>query len=252
MGIRVVKHKRKEKLMTNRDLSTSTQYYDAIANNYSFEIEKRKKYIQSINKWIGSLMRSHSCTNVLDVGTGDGTRLLNILEDVRYSSLNIVEPSEKLIKIAQSHFPMANCYNKDLQGCELPDSSFSHVLSLWNVLGHVTNRREFVSKIFQLLEPGGYFIFDINNRYNIKQYGLFSVVKNCLRDLFSKAESGYFILQNGENLTRVFIHSKRDATALMKVAGFKVTKVYYVDYESGCFRRSQFFGQMLIVGRKGN
>ncbi|MFZ4536845.1 class I SAM-dependent methyltransferase [Propionivibrio sp.] len=203
------------------NISTSTEYYDAIANSYSRETEKRKQYIISINEWVRDWLRSQLCTNILDVGTGDGKRLLNILQDVNYLSLSIIEPSTKLINIAQSNFPKSNFCNRDLKDCDFPKSSFSHVLSLWNVLGHVTNRHEFAAKIFQLLEPDGYFIFDVNNRYNIQNYGFISVARNYLKDILSKAEAGYFILRNSGNSTRVFIHSERDAIALMKMTGFE-------------------------------
>lgn len=238
--------------MENVNLNTSTQYYDALAYSYSREAEKRLKYNLAINEWIRNSLKIQTCANLLDVGTGDGTRLFNILHDVRYLSLNIVEPSEKLISMARSFFPKANFYNRNLQECDLSENSFSHVLALWNVLGHVSNRLEFVAKILQLLEPSGYFIFDVNNRYNIKQYGLISVARNFVKDLFNKADSGYFILRTGENSTKVFIHSKRDVMALMKIIGFEVTKIYYVDYENGCFKYSQFSGQMLIVARKSS
>jgi hypothetical protein len=90
----------------------------------------------------------------------------------------------------------------------------------------------------------------VNNRLNIKNYGLFSFLINLLKNIFILKNTGYFNLRAYNKKTKVYIFTVKEIINLLKKNGFKVEVINYVDYLSGKIQHYQFFGQIFVIAKK--
>ncbi len=229
---------------------SSRDYYNKIAKEYSSQSANRDFYLSSINQLVINCLASRRIENLLDVGAGDGCRISKIRESLPPFNLAIVEQSEELCEMARNNLPEAAVFQGDFVDLEIPKSYFSQITCLWNVLGHVKSLDPFLEKVFACLRDKDVFIFDINNRYNVKYYGLWAVFKNICRDVLGLRNRGYFPIGKGENRSLVYIFNKREILKSLKKNGFKIEKIVYVDYATGLIVSNQFQGQIFVVAKK--
>jgi hypothetical protein len=117
-------------------------------------------------------------------------------------------------------------------------------------LGHVDDRVEFLRRVALFLEDNGVFIFDVNNRYNIKQYGLRYFLINILKDILNISNSGYFNIEFGGVKTSVYIYNEAELLRDLRLSGLKVIDIKYIDYNSGAIIKTKFMGQIFMVVAK--
>ena len=72
-------------------------FYNEIASEYSKISDKRKKYINSVNKIVIKKLKNKK--SILDLGSGDGKRLLRISKSLKKSEIVALEPSSEMCKI---------------------------------------------------------------------------------------------------------------------------------------------------------
>jgi SAM-dependent methyltransferase len=229
---------------------SSRKYYDYLSLNYKNEFNKRINYINSINNLIFSNYKKFKFNNFLDIGIGDGLRFEIIKKKLKIKNFLLVEESGYFYEEIKKYFTKHRIINADFLKANIKKDSFTHVASLWNVLGHVKNRDFFFKKVNKILKINGFFIFDVNNRLNIKNYGLFLFLINLLKNIFSFRNSGYFKLQVYNKKTKVYIFTVKEIINLLEENGFKVEVIKYVDYLSGKIQPYQFFGQIFVIAKK--
>ena len=100
------------------------------------------------------------------------------------------------------------------------------------------------------MQPGGVFIYDVNNRYNIAHYGFESVSKNITNDRFDDDNKGWFDLATGANKTKVYIHSPFDIEHYLKPTNLILEETVYIDYSTGVKKSNFFEGQLVYKLRK--
>ena len=129
---------------------------------------------------------------------------------------------------------------------------FGTVLCLWNVLGHIIvlkDRQEAIRNIANLLGDQGLLLVDVNNRLNVRQYGILRVVRNIVFELFRK-EHGIFNLSVNGSMSQVYLSTKWEFADLLKENGFDIERLVYIDYGNGLVRNSPLEGQLLAICRK--
>jgi trans-aconitate methyltransferase len=231
---------------------TSKKYYDKIAEQYNSIFKKRKKYLDSIDKII--CHESKNIDSYLDIGGGDGSRTKKISSCIDANFINIVEESKEMA---------GNFYNDYKKGkIEIINQNFFDfstnkkydlITALWNVMGHIISfeeRIKFLKKTNELLSSKGIIILDINNRYNIKHYGIYSFLLNSLKSIIKK-EPGWFNIEINKSKTPVYIHSLKEMKKLIKKANLSIDKLFVINYDTGTIYKynliNKFKGQLLFI-----
>ncbi|MGY8817528.1 MAG: class I SAM-dependent methyltransferase [Pseudomonadales bacterium] len=148
-------------------------------------------------------------------------------------------------------FNPKDVFHGDVVDYKKKPGEFNLALCLWNVIAHVDNPKTFLKAIHALLQPGGTLIFDINNRFNIKEYGIKNVFINLVKNNFL-ANPGSFTLNTNEIKTKVYIYNLAEITALLNETGFNINVVKFVNYKTGNIEKSQWAGQIFLVCKKLN
>lgn len=234
-----------------RNSLSSEQYYDQIAQEYSRITMARREYLDAVDdlvkEAVGEVPRDEVHPRLLlDIGCGDGRRTGALSRDTGVSIVGL-ESSAKMIRVAKLQGLPLVCAS--IESAPFREGEFDGALMLWNVLGHVTDPLGALSSIRRLVAPGGLLLMDVNNRYNVRQYGLGAVARNIFQDHLSgrvRHERKFVIDLPGQGVHEVRIFTPSEIMHLVTSAGFRVTARAYVDYESGRLRRFAISGQIFL------
>mgnify|MGYP003333537531 CR=1 FL=1 len=235
-------------------MRTGAEIYDFVAPNYQFMRESRAPYIAAINSHCIKILRG--CKNWLDVGSGDGARVRDILGHVSLAEVVCIEPSRAMADLCAENVTNGKVLNRYL------DTSFSSeyherfdcVTALWNVMGHLqtgVQRKEFIDQARTTLKSGGTLFLDVNNRHNGKAYGFFRCLFRYLLDRIcfreSRGDAVYSVTVNGKSeWCSGHIFSTEEVVQLFPSKQWRKVEIQYLDYQSGKKVASRFFGQIVI------
>ena len=238
------------KMCQMTDTNTSSSYYDKLASEYRETSLRRLPYLLGVEKVVTDALSTASSPRLLDIGTGDGVRLARILKEVSGVEVIAIEQSSGMYHLATENIPDVTVINDDFTAVNIPQNYFTHITALWNVIGHVRNRSLFLELACNALSIGGLFICVVNNRYNIKTYGVINVLRNFCTDLILGDASGRYFLQYGGSTTNVFLYSEKLLRVDLNQAGFDIEEIIYINYANGTRERLPICGQILCVARK--
>lgn len=229
---------------------SSETFYTQFAQSYAGYASGKKAYILAVDNIIKE--ECGLAKTIVDVGAGDGKRGKRIANLLGVKNLTLIDSSDGMVALSQS-IPNATVVKADISSLEFSlGEKYNVVLCLWNVLGHVpgVDRQVAFNNLTTLVDDGGVIFLDVNNRYNISQYGMKAVVRNICKDLFFPKESnGDFDLSFSTKVgileTCVHIFSPREVENLIKSAGLRILKRQVVDYRTGEIRKSIFGGQLV-------
>ena len=150
----------------------------------------------------------------------------------------------KELKVTQ-----ADISDKNFKFCE----KYGIVTCLWNVLGHVNTKERRLTALINLaslMEDNGLLFIDVNNRYNVSNYGLGKVLKNIYKDIFhfDRGNGDYKLnIDTGDIKiqTNVHIFNPFEIEKLIKLAGLKIVKRWMINYNTGNSNNNIFGGQIL-------
>jgi SAM-dependent methyltransferase len=226
-----------------------------MATIYKDYVKKVSNYFLNIDTVINKF---YNKGNWLDIGSADGERIINLTGDKEVHLL-AMDSSDEMISLLKSK--NINCLKADISNSytfkDKVKNKFNTITCLYNVLGHIDNfelRNNTFKNIYNLLEDEGVFIFDVNNRWNIKQYGFLSVFKNIIKDLFKIRKSGDFkvnITLNEKQITSsVHIFNIFEIKKLLVLNKFSIKEIFFVNYKTGSVKENMFGGQILIIAKK--
>ncbi len=226
----------------------SNTYYDQLAQEYSGIYAKRANYLNAVDDLIFQVMDGLNVINYLDIGCGDGTRSLKIIERIKPNHAVLIDNSEKMLESAKSLYKGNISF---IHGDVLhfrSEMKFDLITCLWNVIGHFPDKQykiAFFKSVKHLLTDKGVFIFDVNNRYNMAHYGFRSVARNMINDVVKANDRGSFRLQIGsDSHTNVYIHHPYELESILHAAGFRMKDKHYINYASGSITRNPLGGQL--------
>lgn len=238
---------------TNQEIAIDA--YNLIAKEYKNISLKNKKYIDSINNLIKDYIK---CKKIIDIGSGDGKRIHTLFNESKSDELVCIEPSTVMYNELKQYSDIRSfniCGQEKISGF---DAYFDVATSLWNVLGHVADKDDLdktLRNIRDYLKPGGIFILDVNNRLNGVSYGfLIAGYRFIIDKFFFKRSRGDVRTkwQIKENIIEGYGHvfSPFEIKSALKMNGFNLIKVKYVNYKNGKVSNNLFKGQIFIVAQK--
>ena len=222
--------------------------YDRIAPVFARIAEKRKPYLDSIDRLVISLIppQSHS---MLDVGSGDGRRARRIAQQRDIADLVLMEPS---VAMQGSDAEIRTLRAEELH---LIEGEFDVITCLWNVLGHIfpaSSRAEVLRQFARLVSPHGRIFVDVNHRYNARHYGAIPTTLRFLYDALKWSE------RNGDAVvswdveqvhcsTQGHVFTHPEFRSIIHAAGLNIETRFVVDYATGECRRWSIQGHLLYV-----
>jgi 2-polyprenyl-3-methyl-5-hydroxy-6-metoxy-1,4-benzoquinol methylase len=231
-------------------LSSSSAFYTGFARTYEHYASLRKAYITAVNRFI--VNEIGSVKTIIDLGAGDGIRATHLAKELKAQHLTLVDNSDGMINRIGKTGDMT-VIKADISSYEYKSGEkYDLVLCLWNVLGHIPEhgRKVALKNLALLIGESGSLILDVNNRYNISQYGIMIVIKNVLKDIFSPRDSnGDFELSidTGSEKIRTSVHlfNSFEMERLIQSADLKIDKKLVVDYGNGSLCKTIFGGQLV-------
>jgi SAM-dependent methyltransferase len=190
--------------------------------------------------------------SMLDVGSADGVRAARIARRRGLSRLVLSEPSTVMLQSCR--LQGANeVWAVEAQHLPRTEDRFDVVTCLWNVLAQVpghASRIDALRRMRRLLAPHGSLFLDVQNRYNVRWYGLGPTLGRALHDVVLPSE------HNGDARTHwsaggtliptdTHFFTPAEVLALVRAAGLRVKRRHFVDYGSGETRRFFFEGQIV-------
>ena len=232
-----------------------TVAYDALAPHYRDYSRGKAAYLQAVDRVILQNLPS-SPRRVLDVGAGDGVRGLSLARMIGADSVILAEPSPEMVKLCRAAgAEVWQCTAQDLPESE---KRFDVILSLWNVLGHVSTpveREEALSRMSRLLAPGGRMFIDVNNRHNAAAYGRWRVMLRRLIDAIkpnpARGDVSFEWRINGDVVPAMgHLFTPGEMTKLLHRGKLRIKRRMTVDYVTGQIAESPFKGQLVFVLEK--
>jgi ubiquinone/menaquinone biosynthesis C-methylase UbiE len=120
-------------------------------------LDRRRYNIKIRAETVQYFLRNRQFTNILDVGCGDGSVSIPLLNPQR--NLTLLDLSTNMLSIAMSHVPSSlthnvQAVNQDFLAANLGPRSFDVIICL-GFLAHVDSPKAVIEKIAQLLGPNG-------------------------------------------------------------------------------------------------
>ncbi|HLH01845.1 MAG TPA: class I SAM-dependent methyltransferase [Bryobacteraceae bacterium] len=228
--------------------------YDLLAPSFSAVSKTRERYLRAIEDLIVSAAPK-TAASMLDIGSGDGRRALQIARQLGIRRVTLLEPSATM----RAHWP------DDVEGWyvrveELGSKAgnFDLITCLWNVLGHVfptEARLHALEQMRRLLTANGRLFMDVSHRYNMLHYGRVRTLLRMLRDRFgqdwlSGDVSVRWEVAGGNVHAKGHVFTAAELEALARAAGLQIEHRFVVDYATGELRRSKYQGHLLYQCRR--
>jgi len=232
-------------------MHSSDIFYTKFANFYADYAASKAKYLSAVDDFI--ITEIGLPDNIIDIGSGDGKRAKQIADILGIKDLTFLDNSAGMIDLANKirgvKIIQANIADSNFRA----DREYKTVLCLWNVFGHIPSaesRKIALNNLVKLTANDGLIFLDVNNRYNLLQYGVKSAFKNIFKDiLLPKDLNGDFKLKfniAGELIqTNVHIFNPFEIQHLIKSAGLKILKRQIINYKSGEKDKNIFEGQLV-------
>jgi len=234
--------------MAANSVLTPIAAYDAFAPFYSAYAGPRAPYLRTVEDVV--IAHAPEAGSLLDVGAGDGSRALRIVQAAKLARLVLLEPSPGMR--AQCPRSVEIWPNSAV---DVPDSGlpFDVITCLWNVLGHLEGPEQRLSALRKLrnrMAPQGMVFLDVSHRYNAASYGWRMTLLRMAGDFFlrSRKQGDVTVVRKaGEQTIRttghVFTH--REIKRLVRQAGLKILRRWIISYETGRESKLPFRGHLL-------
>jgi 2-polyprenyl-3-methyl-5-hydroxy-6-metoxy-1,4-benzoquinol methylase len=233
---------------------SSSQFYDKFSIYYRDYSHHKNLYIDAIDNIIASNI-SKPIENMLDIGCADGIRGHELFIKINAKKLTMVDNSKKMLRLAKK-FTDSEVLLLDITNSkrESLNKKYDLIVCLWNVFGHIKTQKKrlkALQNIKQLVKKDGTIVVDISNRYNADYYGDEIVAENINKDFTSPSSKNGDVYPNLHMTEKLdvsyFCHffSPLEFDSLVKQAGLKVKKNFYVNYNTGKIETSFLKGQLL-------
>ena len=139
-------------------------------------LDRRRYNINIRADTVQYFLRNRKFTSILDVGCGDGSASIPLLNPER--NLTLLDLSSQMLSIAQSQVPPSlsrnvQALNQDFLAADLAPQSFDAIICL-GLLAHVDSPKAVIEKIAQLLRPNGIVILQSTDSSGFpSRFGIF-------------------------------------------------------------------------------
>lgn len=236
---------------------SSEKFYNCFIDDYNKYSLERNNYISSVNNII--ISRAQNFSSILDVGCGTGSRVKYLSDCLKIDNVTVVDNSLSMVNLVENNYGYKS-FAVDIgnHNTILSKEKYQLILCLWNVFGHIGSKERCLNSLdllSNIIDNDGLLIIDINNRYNINQYGLINVFKNIIKDIFNyNFKNGDFTLcvkaSKKDLKTVVHIFNPFEMRKYIKKCGLKIDNEIYINYKSGKIVRSWLSGQIVYILKK--
>lgn len=237
---------------------SSKIFYKHFSKYFGEYSSSKKEYLNSIDNIITNL--HFKPTGIVDLGAGDGRRSLKLAKALNVENIILVDNCPEMFSEA-IHTENIKKIDDDISDNNFylrMDKKFDLILCLWNVLGHIEteeNRMSVIKNISKIITDDGVCFLDINNRYNVKQYGINNVLKNILSDIFlPNYKNGDFQFDFKKEFvnirTKVHVFNPFEIDKYLKNNNLKIIDKKFIDYKTGRISSNIFSGQILYKIKK--
>lgn len=227
--------------------------YDQLAPFYRQISLERNNYLSSVDNIITPYLLGNK--TLIDLGSGDGIRISQLAKKVNVHEVILIDNSNEMVKLSKK-IPKVKVVKSSIVSY-LPKKKFDVVTCLWNVLGHMDQVDDIKKVILNIdaniLKKGGMLLLDVNNRYNILAYGLGQVIINIIRDLFGinkRYVEFYKKMDRRHVKMKVHFFNPYEIENYLKDTTLKITKKYYINYNTGKIESVFWRGQILYIIKK--
>jgi SAM-dependent methyltransferase len=227
--------------------------YDAIASEYKNYSSIRKNYLDAIDKIV--IKNLQSDMRLLDIGTGDGSRLKKIQKKTGIKNVIAIEPSREMAEICRkmNDIMVIELLAEKLDEIDL--GKFDAIIALWNVFGHIGSSDILIRVLKHLmtkLNPNGIIMFDVNNRHNAAEYGHFRVFLRTIIDAINfdeKRGNATFKWMAGDKVIQGKGHlfTPYEIESIINKANLQIDQRHYFDYVTGQSNISKYWGQLFYI-----
>lgn len=149
-----------EKFVIKKDEEVYDDFYCSIYDELVYDNVKN-------NYEVGELIRTTKMepkqSIILDVGSGSGHHV-NMFNDKGFD-VHGIDNSKSMIERSTNLYPELNIkHGNALDTMLFPDSTFTHINSLYFTIYYIHNKRQFFDNCFRWLKPGGYLNIHLVNR----------------------------------------------------------------------------------------
>ena len=230
---------------------SSETFYTKFAGSYAEYALTKNSYLSAIDEFV--IRESKNSAKMIDIGSGNGIRSKKIADSIKVSELTLVDNSHGMVSLLKN-IEKASVILDDISNVKFKSKDkFEIVTCLWNVIGHIPTIEErsiAMKNIRESLMQDGLAFIDVNNRYNISEYGLRNVIKNIFKDIILRRKTnGNFELKVRTDReiikTEVHIFYPFEMNRLIKSSGLKIIKRQIINYQTGKKCRSILGGQLV-------
>ncbi|MFN7984368.1 MAG: class I SAM-dependent methyltransferase [Vicinamibacterales bacterium] len=213
--------------------------YDALAPHYRRYALRRAAYCDGVDRLIASWLPSQAST-MLDVGSGDGVRAVQLASSLGIDALVLSDPSQPMSEQCRSHHrgTVLTCAAEALPSNA---GAFDVITCVWNVLGAIEEPERRLAALHGMKErlaPAGRLFVDVHNRYNVAAAGLRRVVARMARDLVTPSQANGLVSFTWEIdglriPTRGYLFTDPEMRRLFAAARLTPVRHAFVHYDTG-------------------
>lgn len=201
----------------------------------------RAAYLSAVDSFFVKEATARGVGSWLDVGSGDGERVIRLADRLGIMA-DVLEPSDLLPPNIHERSGVGRVHRSSIQRFRY-EKSYDAISLMWSVLGYLDDWQTEIRRAYNALAPGGILVLDVNNFWNMREYGPCAVTHNLLSSPFSLTRS--FTATNlGPNF-RVNLFSPLVVVYLKRCFGHERISYQFLDYASGN-QASFLTGQLLV------
>lgn len=139
------------------------KYYDRLEAQYRDYEEE--------TAWIGSVLRSKASARLIDLSCGTGRHVAGLRQsESRKPELIAMDASPEMVKIARERIGETGIITGDFLKIPFRSESFDSAICMyWSLAGlEHAQAKQLFREVSRILEPGGIFIFDVENAEGVK------------------------------------------------------------------------------------
>ncbi|MCZ2147214.1 MAG: class I SAM-dependent methyltransferase [Bryobacterales bacterium] len=172
---------------------------------------------------------------ILDIGCGDGSISLPLLDDER--QLTLLDLSSGMTRLVEANVPPSLAPNVEIRTenfmtADFVPSTFDLIICL-GVLAHVDSPEQFVAKITALLKPGGRLIVAFTDSYH--WLGRISRMLRWCKEIIAPPRYRTNLLSY-DNLASVFRHNKLTPASVFRYGYLPLPGIQYVLRPTSLFK----------------
>jgi ubiquinone/menaquinone biosynthesis C-methylase UbiE len=131
-------------------------------------LDRRRFDIRIRTETVREFIRDEAFARALDIGCGDGTISLPLLD--RIDALTLLDISTNMLSVAEANIPResrqkVDLINADLLRAKLQPQTFDLVLCI-GILAHVDSPRDVIAEVARLARPGAKIILEFTDSYH--------------------------------------------------------------------------------------